>query len=83
MDRKSILILVLALTMLFGGIFSIAKSINNKKQENNFVKKITTEQERIKSDMLAQVANDRGNKANIDTVGDIKEIGKKTQTIYH
>jgi hypothetical protein len=77
MDRKKILILIFAIVVLVGGIFIIAKSIQNKNVANNPVGQSTI----VKNNMFGQDTTDASKKATTDATGTVEVIAEKTLTI--
>lgn len=80
MDRKKILILILALTVLVGGIFFIARSINNKNQvgKPNQNKSVAKKEP---ANIFEQDANGKKEVSATDVVGSVSVIAEKTLTV--
>lgn len=76
MDRKKILVLLLALVVLVGGIFFIARSISNKNQAVTAPVATKKEPANLFGKETANTA-----KTTLDVVGNVAIISEKTLTI--
>jgi hypothetical protein len=84
MDRKKILILALALIVLFGGIFLVARTISNKegvaKSSTNPTQKSVTEK-KGPVNLFGQNETGAQQKTTSDATGTVDVIAEKTLTI--